>query len=134
MRLPLTALLCSLPLAVAQAQEIPVDLTCTLSILCPDTGACRDWDQRIAIVEGAEGWSVTWNEDLPSDYDLIADFPPPADAIEQRRIRTLLYRNMRTQAAQMVTFDSTGGVVVTGHQPQAAMRVISGLGSCVARE
>lgn len=129
MRLPMTALLCVLPL-IGQAQEVPVDLTCTLAILCPDTGACRDWDQQITIVEGAEGWSVTWNEDLPSDYELIADLTPPEGALEAVRVRALLYRNPRTQSVQLVTFDSNGGVVVSGHQPQAGTRVVSGLGTC----
>lgn len=133
MRLTLTALLCAIPV-MAQAQEAPVHLTCALTILCPDTGACRDWDQRITIVEGAEGWSVTWNADLPSDYELIADIAPADDAVEPLRVRSLLYRNTRTQATQMVTFDSAGGVVVTGHQPHAATRVVSGLGRCTATE
>lgn len=131
MRLPLICLLGLIPLT-ATAQETPVDLTCTLSILCPDIGACRDWDQRITIVEGAAGWRVTWNADLPSDYTLIADALPPEDAVEQVRVRSLLFANARTQAAQIVTFDSAGGVVVTVHQPQAATRVVTGIGTCEA--
>lgn len=129
MRLSALALCLITPLA-AQAQEAPVNLACDLSILCPDTGACRDWDQAITITEGAEGWQVNWNADLPSDYELIADYLPPADAVEPVRVRTLMFRNTRAQSSQMVTFDSTGRVVVTGHQPQAGTRVVTGIGAC----
>lgn len=123
------ALLCALPFA-APAQEAPVNWTCVLDILCPDVGACRDWDQRITIVEEGETWRVTWNADLPSDYTLIADYLPPEDALEQVRVRTLMFLNDHAQSTQMVTFDSTGHVAVTGHQPQAATRVVTGLGTC----
>ncbi|GAB5446214.1 hypothetical protein [Gymnodinialimonas sp.] len=133
MRAALTALLCALP-AIAPAQEAPLNWTCVLDILCPDVGACRDWDQRITIAEGEDGWRVTWNADLPSDYQLIADYLPPADAVEQVRVRTLMFLNDRAQSTQMVTFDSTGRVVVTGHQPQAGTRVVTGLGHCEAAE
>lgn len=129
MRAATLVLLCTLPLT-AQAQEAPVNWTCTLDILCPDTGACRDWDQTITIVEGESGWRVNWNADLPNEYELIADFPPPEDAVELVRVRSLLYRNERAQSTQMVTFDSTGHVVVSGHQPQAGTRVVSGIGTC----
>ncbi len=129
----LAALAIATPL-LASAQEAQINWTCQLNILCPDVGACRDWNQQINIVEGAEGWRVTWNADLPSDYELIADYRPPADAVEQVRVRSLLFRNAQTQASQMITFDSTGDVVVTGHQPQAGTRVVSGLGRCEVAE
>ncbi|WP_224814809.1 hypothetical protein [Hasllibacter sp. MH4015] len=128
----LTALpLCLLPFA-APAQEGTLNWTCLLSILCPDTGACRDWDQVITIVEGEEDWQVNWNADLPNAYELIADLPPAEDALEPVHVRSLLYRNERAQSTQMVTFDSTGRVVVTGHQPQAATRTVTGIGTCEA--
>lgn len=127
--LAMMSLLGTLPLA-AQAQDTPVDLTCRLDILCPDVGACRDWDQQITITEGDDGWSVVWNADLPSDYELIADYLPPEDAVEQVRVRSLLFRNDRAQSSQMITFDSAGRVAVTGHQPQAGTQVVTGLGSC----
>ncbi|OAN81209.1 hypothetical protein A8B78_09365 [Jannaschia sp. EhC01] len=132
------ALLLALPLSVltysAQAQEAPINWTCVLDILCPDVGGCRDWDQTITIVEGDDGWRVTWNDDLPSDYVLIGDYLPPEDAVEQVRVRTLMFLNERAQSSQMVTFDSTGHVVVTGHQPQAGTRVVTGLGTCEVAE
>lgn len=133
MRLAPLALLCALPFA-ASAQETPVNWTCVLDILCPDTGGCRDWDQRITIVEGAVDWQVTWNADLPSDYVLVADYLPPEDALEQVRVRTLAYFNARAQSTQIITFDSTGHVVVSGHQPQAGTRVVTGLGTCELSE
>lgn len=133
MRAALFALLCTLPLS-AQAQDAPVNWTCVLDILCPDTGACRDWDQTITIVEGANGWRVNWNEDLPSDYTLIGDYLPAEDAVEQVRVRSLVFLNDRAQSTQMVTFDSTGHVVVTGHQPQAGTRIVSGIGTCELAE
>ncbi|WP_341861334.1 hypothetical protein [Gymnodinialimonas sp. 57CJ19] len=133
MRVAILAAFCALPFS-AQAQEAPVNWTCQLDILCPDTGACRDWTQQITIVEGGENWQVNWNADLPSDYDLIADYLPPEDAVEQVRVRTLVFRNERAQSTQMVTFDSTGHVVVTGHQPQAGTRVVTGLGTCEQSE
>lgn len=127
------ALLCALPFTV-HAQEAPINWTCVLDILCPDTGACRDWEQTITIVEGDNGWRVNWNADLPSDYELIGDYLPLADAVEQVRVRTLVFRNDRAQSTQMVTFDSTGHVVVTGHQPQAGTQVVTGLGTCELTE
>ncbi|QXT38276.1 hypothetical protein [Gymnodinialimonas ceratoperidinii] len=133
MRLSALALLLITPLA-AQAQDAPVNLACDLAILCPDAGACRDWDQTITIVEGSDGWQVNWNADLPSDYELIADYLPPADSVEPVRVRTLMFRNTRAQSSQMVTFDSTGRVVVTGHQPQAGTRVVTGIGTCEPAE
>lgn len=133
MRLSLIALLSALPFAAA-AQEAPVNWGCTLDILCPDTGACRDWDQTITIVEDGDSWQVIWNDDLPSDYDLVADYLPPEDAVEQVRVRTLMFRNTRAQSTQIVTFDSTGHVVVTGHQPQAGTQVVTGLGTCEVTE
>jgi len=129
MRAPLIILICALPLG-ATAQEAPINWTCTLDILCPDTGACRDWDQQITIVEDEGDWRVHWNQDLPSEYQLIADFPPAEDAVEQVRVRSLLYANERNQSTQMVTFDSIGRVVVSGHQPQAGTRIVSGIGTC----
>ncbi|ABD55077.1 hypothetical protein [Jannaschia sp. CCS1] len=129
MRLAMISLICALPTGV-QAQEAPVNWTCVLDVLCPDVGACRDWDQTITIAEGDDGWSVVWNADLPSAYELIADYRPPADAVEQVRVRTLLFRNERTQSSQIITFDSVGRVAVTGHQPQAGTRVVTGIGSC----
>lgn len=133
MRAALFALLCTLPVSV-QAQGTPVNWTCVLDILCPDTGACRDWDQTITIVEGEDGWRVNWNEDLPSDYTLIGDYLPAEDAVEQVRVRSLVFLNDRAQSTQMVTFDSTGHVVVTGHQPQAGTRIVSGIGTCELAE
>lgn len=123
------ALMCTLPFA-AQAQEAPVNWTCVIDILCPDTAACRDWDQRITIVEAEDGWNVNWNDDLPSDYALIADYFPAADALEPVRVRSLAYFNERAQSTQMITFDSTGHVVISGHQPQAGTRIVSGIGTC----
>ncbi len=133
MRTAIFALLCTLPPS-AHAQGAPVNLTCSLEILCPDAAACRDWDQSITIVEEADGWSVNWNDDLPSDYVLIADYFPADDALEQIRVRSLAYLNERAQSTQMITFDSTGHVVVTGHQPQAGTRIISGIGTCEVAE
>jgi hypothetical protein len=129
MRAALTALLCTLPFA-AQAQDVPVNWTCVLDVLCPDTAPCRDWDQQVTIVEDEGGWQVNWNDDLPSDYQLIADYFPAADALEQVRVRSLAYLNEGTQSTQLITFDSTGHVVVSGHQPQSGTRVVSGLGTC----
>lgn len=124
------ALLWALP-AGSSAQQTANAWTCLLDILCPDTGACRDWDQRITISEGGDGWQVDWGDaDLPSDYDLVADMSAPDDAVQPARVRSLLFRNTRTQATQLITFDDTGNVVVTGHQPQAGTRVVTGLGSC----
>ncbi len=133
MRAACLALLCTLPLT-AQAQDAPVNWTCVLDVLCPDVAACRDWDQTITIVEAADGWRVNWNDDLPNDYTLVADYLPAADALEQVRVRSLVYLNPRAQSTQIITFDSIGRVVVSGHQPQAGTRVVSGLGTCeVAR-
>lgn len=129
MRVALFALLCALPVSAA-AQDAAVNWTCVMNILCPDTGACRDFDQTITIVEGSDGWSMTWNEDLPSEYELVADYLPPEDAVERTRVRTLMFRNPRAQSTQIVTFDSTGNFVVTSHQPQAGTRVVTGLGTC----
>ncbi|MBF9042192.1 hypothetical protein HKCCE4037_02555 [Rhodobacterales bacterium HKCCE4037] len=128
------ALLCTLPLA-APAQEAPVDRTCLLNIMCPHTSACRDLAQTIRIIEG-EGdgdWTVEWvDTDLPSDYALIADLPPVESAVEQTRVRSLIHRDAETQTVQTVSFDSTGNVIVTTHQPQAGMQVVTGLGTCEA--
>lgn len=136
MRIATIALICALPFTThslsAQAQDAPLNWTCVMDILCPDVGACRDFDQIITIVEDADGWSMTWNADLPSDYELIADYMPPEDAVEPVRVRTLMHSNPRTQATQIVTFDSAGHFVVTSHQPQAATRVVTGLGTCEA--
>lgn len=107
-----------------------ISAVCTLAILCPHTGACRDWDQRITIFSGDDDWRVIWNDDLPSDYELIADFPPLEGAIEQTRVRSLLLRNEATQSTQMITFDGDGNIVVTGHQPQAGSQTVTGIGTC----
>jgi hypothetical protein len=138
MRLPLTAtLLCALP-AMALAQASPIHTVCALTVLCPDTGECRDWDQQITISGGAPdaAWEVVWNTELPSDYELVADYTPPEGAVEQVRVISLLYRNEATQTSQLITFEDAenGTVVVTGHQPQAGLRVVSGLGTCEATE
>lgn len=133
MRIILLCVLCALPVT-AQAQDAPVNWTCVLDILCPDVAPCRDWDQRITIVEGDDGWQVNWNDELPSDYVLIGDYFPAADALEQLRVRSLAYLNERTQSTQMITFDSTGHVVVSSHQPQSGTRVVSGLGTCELAE
>ncbi len=131
----ISALMVTLPLtAPAIAQEEPVNLICNLTVLCPDTSPCRDWDQQITITEGDAGWSVVWNDDLPSDYSLIADFGPAEDAAQQVRVRSLLFLNPRAQSTQMVTFDSIGRVVVTGHQPQAGPQLVSGVGQCEQAE
>ncbi len=129
-KLLLSAVLFSIPLA-ASAQEAPVAWTCLLDVMCPHTGACRDLGQTIEISEGEDGWSVVWvGTDLPSDYELIADLPPVEGAVHQTRVRSLIHRDEATQTMQMVTIDSTGHVVVTTHQPQAAMQVVTGLGTC----
>ena len=132
--LPPAALLCTLPFA-APAQEAPVAWTCLLDVLCPHTGACRDLGQTIEITESDEGWSVVWvGTDLPSDYDLIADLPPVPDAVLETRVRSLIHRDEATQTVQTLTFNSTGtnpgSVIVTTHQPQAGMQVVTGLGTC----
>lgn len=131
MRFPLfTALLSLLPFA-APAQEAPVEWTCLLDVMCPHTGACRDLAQTIEITEGADGWSVVWvGTELPSDYELIADLLPIEGAVEQTRVRSLIHRDEATQTLQTISFDSTGHVIVTTHQPQAAMQVVTGLGTC----
>ena len=133
MRLILAStLLATLPFA-APAQEAPIDWTCLLNVMCPHTGACRDLGQSIRIVEGntAEDWTVEWiGTDLPSDYALIADLLPVEGAVEQTRIRSLIHRDPQSQSVQTLTFDSTGHVIVTTHQPQAGMQVVTGLGSC----
>ncbi len=132
-RLPLSAaLLCALPFA-APAQDTPVALTCQLTIMCPHTGACRDLDQTLDITETDDGWRVVWvNTDLPSDYDLIADLPPVEGAVEQTHLRSLIHRDEASQTVQTLTFDSSGHVIVTTHQPQAGMQVVTGLGTCAA--
>ncbi|MEX3015408.1 hypothetical protein [Gymnodinialimonas hymeniacidonis] len=125
-----TALLCTPPLA-APAQEAPVEWTCLLNVMCPHTGACRDLAQTIAIIEGNEGWTVDWiDTDLPSDYELIADLPPVEGAAHQTRVRSLMHRDPDSQTVQTLTFDSTGHVIVTTHQPHAGMQVVTGLGTC----
>ncbi|MEJ6388686.1 hypothetical protein [Gymnodinialimonas ulvae] len=130
----LTAILCTLPVAAAaQDDTAPVALTCLLNVLCPHTGACRDLGQTIEITEGDAGWRVDWvGTDLPSNYELIADIPPAADAVEQTRLRSLIHRDTNTQSTQMISFDTAGHVVVTTHQPQAGMQVVTGLGTCEA--
>ena len=129
MRAATLALLCTLPFS-ASAQDAPVNMTCVLDVLCPDVAPCRDWDQVITIMEGSEGWQVNWDEDLPSDYTLIGDYLPEPDAVRQVRVRSLAFLNEATQSTQVISFDSTGHVVVTFHQPQAGTRMVSGLGSC----
>lgn len=132
MRLALLAL-AVLPLP-AVAQQAPVAIDCTLTILCPDVGACRDWEQPIRIREETEGWRVTWNEDLPSDYVLVADLPAPPGALEATRLVSLVYRNPETQSVQLLSFDGSGNLTVSGHQPQAGARIVSGIGTCEPAE
>ncbi len=129
-KVSIAALLCALPFA-APAQEAPVDWTCLLNVMCPHTGACRDLDQTLRIIEGDETWTVDWiNTDLPSDYALVADLPPVEGAVHQTRVRSLMHRDEATQTVQTLTFDSTGHVIVTTHQPHAGMQVVTGLGTC----
>lgn len=151
MRIATLALLFALPLSampvIAQTVEEQtagqmtgemntdgISAVCQLTILCPDTGACRDWDQQITISSGEDTWEVIWSDDLRSDYDLIADYMSPADAVAQTRVRSLLFRNTATQTSQLITFDGDGNVVVTSHQPQAGTQVVTGIGTCTVPE
>ncbi|NKX46066.1 hypothetical protein [Roseicyclus persicicus] len=128
--LPALIALAALP---AQAQDgAPVALDCTLTTLCLDAGTCRDWDQPLEI-RGANGvWQVTWSDTgLPSDYELIADIPAPEGSLADTRLISLLYRNPETQSVQVVTVETGGGgLAVSGHQPQANPRGVTGYGTC----
>jgi hypothetical protein len=128
--LPLLAALAALP---AAAQEgAPVSLDCTLTTLCLDAGTCRDWDQAVQI-RGANGiWQVIWSgTDLPSDYSLVADLPAPEGSLADTRLISLLYTNAETQAVQLITVETGGGALaVSGHQPQANPRGVTGYGTC----
>lgn len=130
----LATLLCTLPFTATAQNDTPVALTCLLNVMCPHTGACRDLAQTIEITEHTDGWSVVWvNTDLPSDYELIADLPPPPDgAVAQTRVRSLIHRDPASQTVQTLSFDTAGHVIVTTHQPQAGMQVVTGLGTCEA--
>lgn len=129
----LATLLCTLPFGAPAQDDPPVALTCLLDVMCPHTGACRDLAQAIEITEVADGWSVVWvNTDLPSDYELIADLPAPDGAVAQTRVRSLIHRDPASQTVQTLSFDTAGHVIVTTHQPQAGMQVVTGLGSCEA--
>jgi hypothetical protein len=129
--LPLIACLAAAGPATAQ-QGAPVALDCTLTTLCLDAVSCRDWDQPISIRGGSAGWQVTWDgSDLPSDYTLIADLPAPEGALTETRLISLAYINPETQSVQLVTVETAGGALaVSGHQPQANPRGVTGYGSC----
>ncbi|MBF9058626.1 hypothetical protein HKCCSP123_05465 [Rhodobacterales bacterium HKCCSP123] len=128
--LPLLAWLAAAP---ALAQEgAPVALDCTLTTLCLDAGGCRDWDQPLSIRGSAAGWQVTWDDSgLPSDYTLLADLPAPDGALAETRLISLAYINPETQSVQVLSVETAGGALaVSGHQPQASPRGVTGYGSC----
>jgi len=126
----LTVLPFLIPLPAA-AQHIAVDLVCNMAVICIEADACQDWGQEIHVTEQEDGsWRVLWEEDLPSDYDLVADIPAPEGSLEPTRLRSLLFANADTQAVQMVSIEDGGHLVVTLHQPQARPRAVTGFGLC----
>ena len=129
--LPLLSCLAAAAPAAAQVAA-PVALDCRLSTLCLDAGSCRDFDQPLEIRGSAAGWQVTWNDsDLPSDYTLIADLPSPEGALTDTRLISLADINPETQSVQVLTVETAGGALaVSGHQPQANPRGVTGYGSC----
>lgn len=120
--------------AAAQEADVPLRLTCTLATLCLDTTPCRDFEQELTI-RGAGGvggvWQVIWSgTDLPTEYELIADLAPPPGSLNPTRLRSLMFRNLETQSVQVLSFDGTGNLAVSGHQPQAVPRIVTGFGTC----
>ena len=132
MRAALPLLACFAAAPVLAQQGAPVALDCTLTTLCLDAGSCRDFDQPLAIRGSAAGWQVTWNDsDLPSDYTLIADLTSPEGALTDTRLISLAYINQEMQSVQVLTVETAGGALaVSGHQPQANPRGVTGYGSC----
>lgn len=126
----LIALPLLIPLAAA-AQHIPVERSCAMAVICIESNPCRDWGQEIEVTEQEDGgWRVLWEEDLPSDYTLVADIPAPEGSVEPTRLRSLIHANPDTQAVQMVSIADSGHIVVTLHQPQARPRSVTGFGLC----
>ncbi len=123
------ALALCVPAMPALAQDQP--LRCVISVLCLETNPCGDWDQVLTISEMDEGWNVEWNgTDQPTDYELIADLSAPDGAIISVRMRTLIHRNLATQAVQVLSFDDIGNITLTGQQPHIRPRAVTGFGTC----
>jgi len=127
-------ILAALPFLIplpAAAQHIPVELVCTMAVICIESDPCQDWGTEITVTELESGhWRVLWEEDLPSDYELAADIPAPEGSLEPTRLRSLIFANADTQAVQMVSIEDGGHMVVTLHQPQARPRAVTGFGLC----
>ncbi len=127
LRLPLLISAICLPFAGVAQQ---VNMTCTMAVLCVETSPCSDWGQDIQVTHTVAGWRIVWEEDLPSDYEVLADIPAPEGSLEPTRMLSLFHANEDTQAVQMLSFDEAGNIVVTLHQPHLRPRSVTGYGNC----